>query len=167
MFSPPRFTPMKWRSSKWLLAMLGAIGVRWRQKTNVTAPRLRSLLRVSKNGLRPPEAYADSIRAGVSIWSSSYVLSLQLLLLQRHSRSSRQTFCRPSRERECFGFCVSACVCGPCGRERIHEREKTCVDYFLGSPGCVCECALQHIRAWPYTFNGVLCQKTFLIVVAL
>lgn len=45
----PRSTLMKWRSSKWSLVMLVATGVRWQPKTSVTAPPLRSLLKVSEN----------------------------------------------------------------------------------------------------------------------
>lgn len=49
--SPLRSILMRWRSSKWSLEMLGATGVRCRQKTSVTAPPLRWLLRVSRNAI--------------------------------------------------------------------------------------------------------------------
>lgn len=100
---------MKWRSSKWSLETLVVTGVKWLQKTNVTAPPLRSLLRVSENRLAPAKAATDSIHTDVLIWSRNNVRSLQLLLLQLHIRTSRQIFCLPSRERKCSGVCVSSC----------------------------------------------------------
>lgn len=105
-FSPPqRSTLMKWRSSKWSLEMLAATGVRWRQKTSVTAPPLIFLWRVSENGLWPNKPAADSGHTDVLV-RSRLTRSLHLLL-QLYSKGSRQTFCLPSRGRKCAWVCVA------------------------------------------------------------
>lgn len=113
-----RSTPTRWRSLKWSPEMPVATGARWRPKTSATAPLLRSRLRVSGNG--PPWRGPPGFRACwrlFLIWSRPNV---RLLPLQLRSRSSRPTFCLPSRERKCIGGggwglgggCMSAvCTC--------------------------------------------------------
>lgn len=67
--SLPRSTLMKWRSSKWSRGMLAATGVRWHPRTNVTAPPLRSLLRVSENRLCIPWV---RFKRHMSFWNFSH-----------------------------------------------------------------------------------------------